>query len=91
MSSDVTNAAVVSTVESRTVAPLLQNWKFIQDDVLTDADALAHLWQQLDSNQDGQVDAAEIVAALRDVKHREQLQSASSNIRASGARPGNSK
>lgn len=33
-----------------------------------------HLWQQLDSNQDGQVDAAEIVAALRDVKHREQLQ-----------------
>ena len=33
----------------------------------------SNLWQQLDRNQDGQVDAAEIEAALRDVKHREQL------------------
>ena len=63
---DVTNAAVVSTVESRTVAPLLQNWKFIQDDVLTDADALAndgsswsnvtlpHSWNATDAAQTAQ-------------------------------------
>ncbi len=39
---DVTNEAVVSTVESRAVTPLMQNWKFIQDDVLTDTQALAN-------------------------------------------------
>lgn len=33
-----------------------------------------NVWQQLDGNQDGMVDAAEIAAALRDERHREQLQ-----------------
>lgn len=63
---DVTNEAVVGTAELRTVTPLMQGWKFVQDDVLTDTDAqandgsswsgvtLPHTWNATDAAQTAQ-------------------------------------